>query len=66
MVYVADRLEHLAPAARIAKDPPKGRIAVSWRLEDGQLKVEKRLPPGGVDISGRGAASKAPAATADE
>ena len=47
-------------------DTPKGRIAVSWRLENGQLKVEKRLPPGVVDISGRGAASKAPAAAKDE
>ena len=47
-------------------DTPKGRIAVSWRLENGQLKVEKRLPPGVVDISGRGVASKALATTADE
>ena len=47
-------------------DTPKGRIAVSWRLENGQLKVEKRLPPGVVDISGRGAASKALAMTAAE
>ena len=27
-------------------DTPKGRIAVSWRIENGQLKVEKHLPPG--------------------
>ena len=27
-------------------DTPKGRISVSWRLENGQLKVEKNLPPG--------------------
>ena len=27
-------------------DTPKGRISVSWRLENGQLKVEKSLPPG--------------------
>ena len=45
-------------------DTPKGRIAVSWRLENGRLKVEKRLPPGVVDISGRGAASKAPSTAA--
>ena len=45
-------------------DTPKGRIDVSWRLENGQLKVEKRLPPGVVDVSGRGAASKAPSTAA--
>ena len=27
-------------------DTPKGRITVSWRLEDGQLKVETSIPPG--------------------
>ena len=30
-------------------DTPKGRISVSWRLENGQLKVEKTLPPGVVE-----------------
>ena len=27
-------------------DTPKGRITVSWHLENGQLKVEKSIPPG--------------------
>ena len=27
-------------------DTPKGRISVSWRLEDGRLSVEKDVPPG--------------------
>ena len=30
-------------------DTPKGRISVSWRLENGQLKVEKNLPPGIIE-----------------
>jgi alpha-L-rhamnosidase len=32
--------------ARGHLDTPKGRISVSWRLEDGRLKVEKVVPPG--------------------
>ena len=31
-------------------DTPKGRISVSWRLENGQLKIEKTLPPGIVEL----------------
>ena len=31
-------------------DTPKGRISVSWRLENGQLKVDKVLPPGVVEL----------------
>lgn len=27
-------------------DTPKGRISVSWKLEDGKMKVEKSIPPG--------------------
>ncbi len=30
-------------------DTPKGRISVSWKLENGQLKVEKNLPTGIVE-----------------
>jgi len=31
-------------------DTPKGRISVSWRLENGMLKVEKSIPPGIVEL----------------
>ena len=31
-------------------DTPKGRISVSWKLEDGRLKVTKSLPPGVVEV----------------
>ena len=31
-------------------DTPKGRISVSWRLENGQLKVEKQLPDGIMEV----------------
>ena len=27
-------------------DTPKGRISVSWRLDNGRIKVDKSLPPG--------------------
>ena len=31
-------------------DTPKGRILVSWRLENGRIKVEKQLPAGIVEL----------------
>ena len=27
-------------------DTPKGRISVSWRMEDGEMKIDKSVPPG--------------------
>ncbi len=36
--------------ARGHLDTPKGRISVSWRLENGKLKVEKSIPPGIVEL----------------
>ena len=27
-------------------DTPKGRITVSWRIVDGEMNVEKSIPPG--------------------
>ena len=32
-------------------DTPKGRISVSWRLENGEMKVEKTIPPGIREMS---------------
>ena len=31
-------------------DTPKGRISVSWCMENGRLKVEKSVPPGIVEL----------------
>ena len=32
-------------------DTPKGRISVSWRLEDGKMTVEKDVPAGVTVVS---------------
>ena len=35
---------------RIFTPVRQGRICVSWRLENGQLKVEKQIPAGIVEL----------------
>ena len=34
-------------------DTPKGRISVSWRLENGRMTVERHLPPGVAELRDR-------------